>query len=481
MAKILLISPPWSRFFGVGFNEIPVGLCYLSSTLEQKGHKTAVLNCDLITRGNEGSVKIFAEYKQYKSEFKEFKDPIWNQIKLEIEKFKPDYVGIHTKTAAIKSVLKVAEITKAVNPNIFVVVGGIHATLVPEKMAVMPNIDFVIQGEGEETLKEFIKLNEHNNIFPIPGLIYKKGNKILNGGLREPIKDIDSIPFPDRENLIYKKQYSSYSFGIIITSRGCPHRCTYCAAKKMWPGPVRYRNVDSIINEIKYVKEKFGTKYFNFRDDTFTLNKKRAIEICQRIIEEKLRIVWRCDTRADSLDEELVRIMKLSGCVQINIGIESGSDRILKLVKKGETTKDIKQGIMLVRKYGIPISAFIMVGFPTETKEEAFNTIRFAKSLKVNTLVLSIVTPYPGTEIRDLFKNQGVNVDEIDFSDFYHQSPKMGLVNLEGENYYIFLKNCFNEVKRYNTNPIRLLNRFIIIFVRNPRGAIEKALNYFYK
>ena len=481
MAKVLLILPPWYRFLGEGFNEIPLGLCYLSSSLKQQGYSTMVLNCDLMTRGAAGPEKIFTRYKNYKDEFEQFKDPIWNQIKREIEVFKPDYIGIHAKTAAIKSVLKVAQIAKGIDPKITVVAGGVHATLLPQELAQAPNIDFVITGEGEITFSELIRMRDADKLYPMPGLVYKDKDNIINGGLRDPIKEISSLPFPDRENLVDSGLYGKYGFGIIITSRGCPFSCTYCAAKKMWPGKVRNRSVDDIINEIKYVKEKFGTNYFNFRDDTFTLDKTRAVEICRRIIEEHLDIVWRCDTRADSLDEELVRMMKKSGCVQASIGIESGCDRILALVKKGETTEDIKRGIRLLRKYTIPISAFIIVGFPTETAEEARTTLRFAKSLKVDTLALSVLTPYPGTEIYDLFKAKGLLSEDIDYSDFYHQSPKMGLANLGMKDYERLLDGYFAEVRRYNRNPYRLLRRFAIIFANNPKGAIERVLNYFYR
>ena len=288
MARILLILPPWYRFLGEAFKEIPLGLCYLSSSLRQKGHETAVLNCDLMVSSPAGPEKIFTKYEDYKSELNEFKDSIWDQIKLEIQRFAPDYVGIHTKTAAIKSVMKVAEIAKAVDPGISVVAGGAHATLLPEEMARMPNIDFVITGEGETTFSELIDAKKDNGALSIPGMMYKRGDDVLDGGPRDPIEDIDSIPFPDRKNLINRDQYSSYGFGIIVTSRGCPYRCTYCAAKKMWPGAVRFRSVENVISEIKYVKEKFGTTYFNIRDDTFTFDKKRALEICDRIAENQI-------------------------------------------------------------------------------------------------------------------------------------------------------------------------------------------------
>ena len=481
MARVLLILPPWYRFLGEGFNEIPLGLCYLSASLRRRGHETAVLNCDLAARGPAGPEKIFTKYKDYRSEFSRFEDPVWNQVKAEIERFAPDFVGIHTKTAAIKSVLKVAEIAKTVNSNICVVAGGVHATLLPEDMARMPNIDFVIKGEGEETFYELVRKPPTADTSSIPGLVYERAGEIVDGGVREPIKDIDSIPFPDRENLIHREQYSSYGFGVIVTGRGCPFLCTYCAAKKMWPGAVRFRSTDNIIDEIKHVKEKHGTRYFNFRDDTFTVNKKRAMEICERIISEKLNIVWRCDTRADSLDDELVRMMKRAHCVQASIGIESGSDRILKLVKKGETAEEIGKGIALLRKYRIPVSAFIMIGFPTETREEALATLNFAKGLKVDTLVLSILTPYPGTEVYEWFKERGLVAADIDYSDFYHQSPVMGAPDLRGDDYEAFLNDYFSDVRNYNRNPLRLLRRFAIVFANNPKGAIERAMSYFYK
>ena len=227
MARVLLILPPWYRFLGEGFNEIPLGLCYLSASLRRKGHETAILNCDLAARAPAGPEKIFTKYEDYRREFERFDDPVWKQIEMEIERFSPDYIGIHTKTASVNSVLKVAEIAKTANPDISVVAGGVHATLLPEEMARMPNIDFVIKGEGEVTFNELIEVRRTEGALPIPGLMYENAGGVLDGGQREPIRDIDSIPFPDRENLIYREHYSSYGFGVVVTSRGCPYACTY--------------------------------------------------------------------------------------------------------------------------------------------------------------------------------------------------------------------------------------------------------------
>lgn len=478
MARVLLILPPWYRFMGQGFNEIPLGLCCLSASLKQAGHSVGILNCDINARFAAGPEKIFTRYGDYKKEFERFADPIWGWIRSEIESFAPDYLGINTKTATIKSVLKVAEIAKSVASGIRVVAGGSHATLMPAQMSAMPNIDYVVRGEGEQTLNELIAAVENKEIPRIPGLVHSSGNTVVDGGQRELIRDIDALPFPDRDSLLHREQYSRYGFGIIITSRGCPFQCTYCAAKKMWPGPVRYRSPRHVIDEIRHVRDTFGTRYFNFRDDTFTLRKERALEICGLLREEKPGIVWRCDTRADTLDEEVVRAMRDSGCVQASVGIESGSDRILKLVKKGETTRDIERGIKLLRKYSIPVSAFIMVGFPSETKEEALSTLRFARTLDVDTLVLSIVTPYPGTEIHDLFRQHGIVKDAADYSDYYHHSPMMGLTGLEGDEYRAFLNKYFEQVREYNRSFRRLLRRFIFIFKSSPMGAMERALDY---
>jgi radical SAM superfamily enzyme YgiQ (UPF0313 family) len=151
------------------------------------------------------------------------------------------------------------------------------------------------------------------------------------------------------------------------------------------------------------------------------------------------------------------------------------------MVKKGETIEDVRRGAQLLRRHRIPVSAFIMVGFPTETTGEALATLKFAKSLKVDTLVLSILTPYPGTEIYEAFVREGLISTDMDYSDFYHQSPRMGAMSLGEGDYRAFLDACFADVRRYNRNPLRLLRRFAIVFTGNPRGAVERAMSYFYK
>jgi radical SAM superfamily enzyme YgiQ (UPF0313 family) len=189
-----------------------------------------------------------------------------------------------------------------------------------------------------------------------------------------------------------------------------------------------------VVEEVKYVHDKFGTKFFYFVDDTFTLNKKRTKKICELLIKSNLDITWICDTRLDTIDKELLQLMKESGCIRVKIGVESGSERILKMVKKKITKKQIKDSVTLIKKVGIELTIYLMIGFPTETEEEVRETLDFARELDPTYYSLSILAPYPGTEIYvDVIRN-GITLPKEHWEYFFHQSKDMILTDNIDEN-----------------------------------------------
>lgn len=482
MAKILLIHPPWQLLLGGRLNEIPYGLCSLAGYLNRHGHESWVYNGDFDPGKLQFAGSSFSSYEEYKQELTQFKHPIWNKVRQYISTIQPDIVGIHCKTGAIESVKRVASIAKEVLPDCKVVAGGPHATLMPEETVKLENIDLVVIGEGEESLLDIA--NNYHKLYEkkIQGVLIKSlHGDIINGGSRPLIDNLDNLGVPDREYIIEKEHYSSYSFGIIMTARGCPYDCTYCASKGIWTKKVRYRSPESVVEEMEYVYHRYGTRYFNFRDDTFTLKRSRAMEICRLIRECVPGVSWRCDTRADSIDDELAKAMRKAGCVQANIGVESGSPRILEMIKKDETREEIEAGIRSLRKQNISVSAFVMIGFPSETVDDVRMTLDFTKSLKPDNMVASIMTPYPGTEIHREAKREGILPDDISFSDYFHQSPKMGLMDMDHKEFEKFAEDYFRQVDCYNNSLWRKTHRFLLIFTSNPLASLQRLKNYFWK
>jgi len=218
-------------------------------------------------------------------------------------------------------------------------------------------------------------------------------------------------------------------YGNVITGRGCPYSCSYCASKKIWGQKVRFRTPDNIIKELIHLKRNFNSPLVYFVDDTFTLRKERAKEICRKMINNNLNLKWKCDTRVDCIDYELADLMKKAGCIRIKIGVESGSDRILKEIKKGLTKDKIRKGAEVIKKVSLPLTVYLMAGFPNETNEDIKETIEFAKEIDADYYSLSVVAPYLGTEIYEDFLRSNKNLDNEHWEYFYHQSKYVILTN----------------------------------------------------
>ena len=420
--KILLINPPFYRLMNSHFNGLSLGLCYIASVLRNNGHYVKIYNADYLDeRRYANQIEIFQNYENYKHILQNPEHEIWDEIRHVIKSFSPDIVGITALTGTCKSAENIAKISKQISSGIVVVSGGVHPTLLPDETIRNECFDFVIRGEGEQT---FLELANGMKKEVILGLTYRDdmGN-IIHNSRRGSIEDLDTIPFPAKD--LYLNDTKDMDYGYIITGRGCPFECTYCASKKIWNRQTRFRSEQNVVDEIKHVYHTFDTKSIYFIDDTFTLNKKRAKRICQMIIDEGLDIEWICDTRVDTLDKELLHLMKKAGCVRIKIGVESGSERILKKIKKGITKEQIRFAVSLIRDVGIDLTIYLMIGFPTETDNEVQETITFARELDPEYYSLSILAPYPGTEIYDDVIRSGVTLPKEHWEYFFHQSKDM--------------------------------------------------------
>lgn len=406
--KILLANPPYTNFEGMkdsAGNTMPLNLAYLAAYLRDKIKcEIEILDCEMQCMG----------YK-------------------EIEKYlilnTPDIIGITTLTPPMKHVIKMVEIAKKVNPKIFTVLGGIHPTALPAETLAETNADYIIFGEGEITFYELIKGIGENNLRAeeINGLCFKdKSGKIIKNKTREYIKNLNEIPLPARDLFDLSKYYSAPTKKVsdekkatpILTSRGCAFNCVHCISNLLWNRMVRYRSVENVISEIKECVNKYGIKEFNILDDTFTLDKKRLIEFCEKIIEKKLNICWICFSRVNTIDEEMVEIMKKAGCKKISFGLESGSQKILDLMNKNATLEMAEKAINAVRKHGIEVHASFMIGNIGETKETINDTIKFAKRFDFDNVTFFITAPLPGTRLYEIAKEKGYINKETKWEEF---------------------------------------------------------------
>lgn len=405
--KILLINPPWRFLYGrykpaanESVNMPPLGLTYVAAYLKNKGY-TDIRILDSEVSGY--SIEKVVEYY-------------------------PDVIGITCVSANFEAAGKIAlEIKK--NLKIPVILGGAHVSVAPvQAMKACSSFDYGVIGEGEITTGELLDaIFSGAPLHNIKGIIYRENGEIVTNVPREPIKDIDSLPFPERSLLNNSKYtFSVPGEGIIplaiaSTSRGCPFNCVFCASKTIWGQNVRFRSKENVLAEIEEIVNKFGIKYIVFSDDTFTLNRKRVINICEEITKRKLKFKWQMMTRADAFDRELLLLMKKAGLVRMSIGIESGDPEILKKIKKKVTLQEIKNAYEITSRAKIETRGSIMLGHPWETKKTAIRTLRFARKLKgCKQMYINIATPYPGTEFYDMAKRGegGIKLLTEKLSDF---------------------------------------------------------------
>jgi len=379
---------------------------------------------------------------------------------------------------------KVAEISKAVLPNAPVVMGGPHLNLYPAETLKLPCVDIVVTGEGEITTKELLdRLENNGSLDVISGIGYKKEGQVCLNKSRASIEDLDIIPFPARDLTPYKKYYSIFSKSgmstYIMTSRGCPYSCTFCFHET--ERKLRVRSANNVVNEIEECF-RMGIKEFFIFDETFTVNKQRVKDICAEIVRRKLEISFDMRTRADLISEELLISLKDAGCKRVQYGVESGSQRILNLMRKGITLEQARQAFSITKKIGIDSYADFMLAFPTETKEEMFKTISFAVELNPDFVQFAITTLYPGTELYSMAFEKGILTGDFwrEFSKapFHRIEPPLWIDQYPREELMGILDTAYS---RFYMRPGYILKRLAKIktwseFMRHCRMGLKIAL-----
>ncbi len=422
--RVLLISPPFYRVIGFYNRYFPFGVTILGTLLKERGHTVLVYDADLTENPtNIDYSQLPLKYEEYLHAFRDERHPLWQEASSVIADFRPELVGISAFTTFAASAFHMASLSKRTAPRCPVVLGGPHATVkADEALAVCPDIDFAVRGEGEETLLELIDaLGRREPAFgAIRGLSYRSQGKAVQNPPRERCADIDRLPFPERGLLLNENKYSSEDMGLIMTSRGCPYSCTYCATDTKRVG---YRSADNVIAEIRAVKERYGTTQFTFKDDSFTVSRKRVVELCDKMIRRKLRVRWECNTRVNLIDGELLRLMKRAGCNFIKVGIESGSERVLKEMNKGITLDQIRRAAVLLRRSGIHWTGYFLMGVPGETREDVERTVAFLDEVRPDLALIGVYEPFPGTAMfTDGIKRNLVRPD-MSKDDFFTIAP----------------------------------------------------------
>ncbi|MFA4955765.1 MAG: radical SAM protein [Candidatus Methanoperedens sp.] len=409
--KIMLILPPLmvkdKGLYGV---TPPLGIAYLASVLEKSGNTVQLLDC--IVEGYDSPIKHDGFVHLGLN---------WQEIEERICLFSPDMVGISCMFSMMfPEALKVADIAKGIDRNMFVVMGGAHPSSVPYDVLRYENVDFVVIGEGEETLLELAgALKKKSDFYGIDGLGYRINGTVTVNPKTGFIKDLDALPFPARHLLPMERYYEigeshgglkRSRYASIITSRGCPGKCVYCSIHSVWGKSWRPRSPENVLLEIEHLVKEYGIREIHFEDDNLTFDRERSRMIFQGIIDKRLDITWTTPNGVAiwKLDEELLKLMKKSGCYQLNLGIESGNEQVLRqIIKKPLKLEKVGEIVRKIREIGIWTHGFFIIGMPGETKKTMEDTINFATSIDLDSANFFIATPYPGTELYELCKNNG--------------------------------------------------------------------------
>jgi anaerobic magnesium-protoporphyrin IX monomethyl ester cyclase len=391
--NILLVDP--GRFFlekktGVAKVYPHIGLAYVAASLLKENFNVRIV--DMTAYGIDTS-----------------------QLRGIMRTFKPDIVGITAVSFLVPDAYDVATVAKETRPETVVVLGGAHASALPIKVLVQCRaLDIAVCGEGEYALVEIAHLLEKGNLLEnletIRGISYRKDGKVLLSKAREPIQNLDALPFP-RWDLFdyskYKKVYSEkfreeISLYQIAGSRGCPYQCTFCFP--LHGRQFRFRSPENVVKEIEVNHEKLGAKHFDFTDSTTTVDRKRFMELCKLLMDYGLsdKVTWNFETRADLVDTELLETAKKAGSEMIFFGLESADPYVLSKMKKNTSPMIVDKAIREATRAGLKVKVAAILGHPFETEERAHRTFEFARKLKkkYGTLVAyNIIDIYPGTEL----------------------------------------------------------------------------------
>jgi len=347
----------------------------------------------------------------------------WRGIEDKIRRDKPDIVGVTITTENRFQSFRLIRLAKKAHPGALTVLGGPHASMAAEDcLAHIPEIDVVVRGEGEYTMLDVCRAwgarPELSALRDIPGLVLREGGEIRCAPPRAPIADLDTLPFPAFHLVPFEKYH--FTFPVpghgelpavnIMTSRGCPFACSFCATPINWGRHVRMRSPENVVREIELLKERYGIKVVFFFDDTFNANPKRADAICDLMIERKLDVFFKCDVRMDVMSRDLVAKMKRAGLFHLSFGLEAGSDRVRNdIVGKKIDIVDFENLVRWCREFDVIPNVFFIFSHPTETWADAGETIRIIEKYKDEIEgSVAILHIYPGTPLEKLARDTGV-------------------------------------------------------------------------
>jgi len=370
-----------------GVQSFQFGIAILSAFLKQHGHQT----------------DLHYMYSKYRP----------SEMVEKIENFKPELIGFSSTTSQFKYIRKILDDVPLVK-DIFTICGGPHVTMEPESLKSVSRLDAICRGEGEHALLELVEALENGrDITGIKNLWVKKNGRIYQNASRPFVQNLDDLPFADREVFPYQSIINSdFGTAAFIFTRGCPYHCSYCsndALRIIQEGRyVRFRSVDSCIEEIGEVIGNYKVKSISIHDDIFTLNKRFVFEFCEKY-QAKIKLPFDINARAETITREICKKLKNAGCRRVSMGIESGNLHIRnRVLNRKMSNRQIVNAFSIARQAGLKTKSYNMVGFPGETTQRFQDTVKLNAEIKPDSLILSVFDPYPGTKLGDECRKKGL-------------------------------------------------------------------------
>ena len=432
---VLLINPPWlskdeNIWHGVKSAMPPLGLLSIAAYVESEGYCVRVIDVHI--------------EKHTAAEL--------------IEKLKvaqPKFVGMGVMTATSNAANQIARIVKNTVPDCTVVFGGVHPEAMPAETLCNSAVDIVVRGDGEET---FLSILQGKSLDTIRGISYRKGTTVVHNPASTVEMNLDKYPFPAYHLVPMDKYYPAIgaykrlpAINMLMT-RGCPGKCTFCNSAMT---TLRTRSAESVVEEIEYLSETYGVREIQFYDDTFTVLKKNVMRFCELMAAKNLNVSWAAFVRADCFNEEMARAMKKAGCHQVLIGVESGSDIILKNIRKPIDREKTADAIKIARAAGLESRASFIFGSMGETVGTMQETLDFSMQLDPDIAQYNVCTPYPGTQMYRWAKENGYLVSE-EWGDFELSTFMMKLPTCTDQDVYRHYKNAH---KQFYMRPKMILRR----------------------
>lgn len=460
--KILFIIPPDTIRIESSVSEkldkdreirAPLGLLYVAGAIK-----------DL-----EGVTSILLDCPATGSDF--------DQVREKIVAIEPDLIALSALTFSLLDALKTARVAKEVDPSIKVCLGGFHVNLYPLESLNRREVDYIVHGEGEIPFRKLISAlrnGELEKLRTIEGIGFKDGEELLHNGPSQIVKDMDRIPSPEYHLLDLKKYTHILSNGgksiSMQTSRGCPFKCLFCDIRGT---KLRFKSPEKVVDEILDLKAE-GVSDIFFVDDTITVHRKRLKALCEMLIKEKIEIKYRISARVDTVDKEILHLLKWSGCNRVSYGVESGTQRLLDYLEKGVTLEQIEKAFQMTGEVGIQTFGFLIIGIPTETVEEMECSVDFLRHVKADYMNISICTPYPKTALYTKMLNDGLISHDF-WQSFAENPTKEFKVRFWNQNFSDEQLRLFQDrlMKKFYRRPGYFLHE--LLKIRSKDEFLKKA------